>query len=258
MTARGVDLGPGRIAQVCLTWLWLLSSAGAQSPIQLRDVTRETGITFRHTDGGDAGQRYIVESVSAGLALFDYDGDGDVDVYFLNGAPLRGAKVDAAAKNALYRNEGGWKFSDVSQQAGVADTGYGLGVTVGDYDRDGDPDLYLNNYGPNVLYRNNGDGTFTDVTRKAGVANGHKVGAGAAFLDMDQDGDLDLYVANYVKFTYENHVLRKARGMPIYADPGDYEPWPDTLYRNNGDGTFTDVSKESGVSAVAGTGMGMV
>ena len=240
-----------------LAWTLLLATAGAQGPIQLREVTRETGITFRHTDGS-SGRRYIVETVTAGLALFDYDGDGDVDVYFLNGAPLLGTKADVPPRNALYRNEGAWKFTDVTDEAGVGDTGFGLGVAVGDYDNDGDPDVYLNNYGPNVLYRNNGDGTFADVTREAGVAAGHKVGAGACFLDADKDGDLDLYVANYVKFSYQTHVARQNDGFPEYSGPLDYPPEPDILYRNNGDGTFTDVSIESGVGAHAATGMGMV
>ncbi len=240
-----------------LAWLCLLSAALARGPIELRDVTRQTGITFQHTDGG-CGRRYIVETVSAGLALFDYDADGDVDIYFLNGAPLLGAEVDVPPTNALYRNDGGFRFTDVTEEAGVGDRGYGLGVAVGDYDNDGDPDVYLNNYGPNVLYRNNGDGTFTDVTDEAGVANGDKVGAGACFLDIDADGDLDLYVANYLRFSYDSHVSVTADGVPVYAGPSLYPPVPDTLYRNNGDGTFTDVSTESGVGAHAGWGMGIV
>jgi len=181
-----------------------------------------------------------------------------VDIYFLSGAPLRGTKAAVAPTNALYRNDGNWKFTDVTRAAGVGDTGYALGVAVGDYDNDGDPDVYLNNYGPNVLYRNNGDGTFTDVTRQAGVGNGHKVGAGANFLDMDKDGDLDLFVSNYVHFTYENHRIYHSKGFPKYSGPMDYPPTADTLFRNNGDGTFTDVSRESGVAASKGTGMGTV
>jgi len=229
----------------------------AGCPIVLTDVTARTGITFRHTDGG-SGARYIMETVSAGVALLDYDGDGDVDVYFLNGAPLKGAKVDKPPTNALWRNDGDFKFTDVTEAAGVGDRGYGLGVCAADYDNDGDQDLYLNNYGPNVLYRNNGDGTFTDVTEKAGVANGRKVGAGACFLDMDADGDLDLYVANYLQFDYRTHVRHRIRGVAAYMGPAHYPPVADTLYRNNGDGTFTDVSVASGVAARASWGMGMV
>ncbi|OHB77851.1 MAG: hypothetical protein A2Z25_15500 [Planctomycetes bacterium RBG_16_55_9] len=237
--------------------LCTVHAAGADRPIVLRDVTKEAGITFKHTDGG-SGRRYIMETVSAGLALFDYDGDGDIDIYFLNGAPLKGTEVAVAPKNALYRNEGNWKFTDVTDKAGVGDTGYGLGVAVGDYDNDGDPDIYLNNYGPNVLYRNNGDGTFTDVTKKAGVDNGFQVGAGTCFFDMDKDGDLDLYVSIYLDFSYEKHVLTTTRGYPVYANPRFYKPLPDTLYRNNGDGTFTDVSEASGVGGHPGWGMGTV
>ncbi len=197
-----------------------------------------------------------METVSAGLALFDYDGDGDEDIYFLNGAPLRGTKVKVPPVNTLYRNDGNWRFTDVTQESGAGDTGYGLGVAVGDYDNDGDPDIYLNNFGPNVLLRNNGDKTFTDVTDQAGVAAGNKVGAGVCFLDMDADGDLDLYVANYVKFSYEHHTTRYFGGYPRYPGPKDFDPDPDMLFRNNGDGTFTDVSIESGVGTHAGTGMG--
>jgi hypothetical protein len=242
---------------IALASFLVLCSSHATGQIVLRDVTSQTGITYRHTDGG-SGKRYIVETVSAGLALFDYDGDGDVDIYFLNGSPLKGTKPDATGVNALYRNDGAWRFTDVTDEAGLGDKGYGLGVAVGDYDNDGDQDVYLNNYGRNVLYRNNGDGTFSDVTEQAGVANGNQVGAGASLLDMDRDGDLDLYVANYVDFTYENHRIAHFNGFPAYAGPMDYNPTPDTLYRNNGDGTFMDVSQDSGIAAHKGTGMGMV
>ena len=239
-----------------LMFLPPLPAARAQ-PIVLRDVTVQSGIAFRHTDGS-SGRRYIVETVTGGLALFDYDGDGDQDIYFLNGAPLRGTEFDRPPTNALYRNEGDWNFTDVTAQAGVGDTGFGLGVAVADYDNDGWLDLYVNNYGPNVLYHNNGDGTFSDATGIAGVADGNKVGAGACFFDMDGDGDLDLYSANYVKFTYETHVARTLDGIPEYSGPKDYPPEPDTLFRNNGDGTFVDVSAPSGIGRYAGTGMGTV
>ncbi len=230
--------------------------AAPPGPIRLTDVTDQTGIDFVHCHGG-SGRRYIMETMSAGLALFDYDGDGLIDIYFLNGAPLPGTKTDTPPRNRLYRNLGGFRFVDVTEKAGVGDRGFGLGVAAADYDNDGDQDLYVNNFGPNVLYRNNGDGTFTDVTEQAGVANGNRVGAGVVFFDMDKDGDLDLYVANYVKFRYDRHVMRFVGGYPRYPGPRDYEPDPDTLYRNNGDGTFTDVSTESGIASRSGTGMGI-
>ncbi len=253
---------------VLLTGLWLPlgcrpgserppAPEPAQGPIQLRDVTAETRITFHHTDGS-SGQYYIIEAMSAGLALFDYDGDGLIDIYFLNGAPLKGASVDQTPRNALYRNLGNWQFVDVTEQAGVGDPGFGLGVTVADFNNNGLADLYLNNYGPNVLYRNNGDGTFTDVTAEAGVENGHLVGAGTAFLDINANGNLDLYAANYLDFCYDSHFVRTVNGYPAYPMPRDYQPVPDTLYRNNGDGTFTDISDESGIGRYAGTSMGLI
>jgi len=191
------------------------------------------------------------------MASLDYDGDGLIDLYFLNGRPLRGTPVpDVPPRNGLYRNLGGFRFEDVTTVAGVGDLGYGLGVCVGDFNNDGLPDLYINNYGPNVLYRNNGDGTFTDVTAQAGVARGDTVGAGANFVDIDGDGDLDLFVGNYVKFTYENHVVVIIRGAEWYAGPRDFPHQPNVLYRNNGDGSFTDISRPSGIAAHAGPAMG--
>jgi len=257
---RCVHEGSRRVGQrfaLVLVFLYVLSPVCAGSSIVLRDVTKKTGITFKHTDGS-SGHYYIMETVSAGLALFDYDGDGDTDIYFLSGAALKSRSFKTPPRNALYRNEGGWKFTDVTEKAGVGDSGYGLGVAVGDYDNDGDLDIYTNNYGPNVLYRNNGDGTFTDVTKQAGVANGFKVGAGACFLDADKDGDLDLYVSNYLDFSYDKHVRIVLRGFPVYANPRYYLPIPDDLYRNNGDGTFTNVTESSGVGRHAGWGMGIV
>ena len=233
------------------------SDSSAETPITLHDASARAGIAFTHTDGG-SGRRYIVEYVSAGLALFDYDGDGDEDIYFLNGAPLAGTHADTEPRNALYRNDGGFRFTDVTVEAGVGDTGHGLGVTAGDYDNDGHLDLYLNNFGPNVLYRNQGDGTFRAVSDEAGVVNGDRVGAGVCFLDFDGDGDLDLYVSNYVCFSYDMHTPRTLRGYSVYPSPLEYAPDPDTVYRNNGDGTFTDVSQACGVGRHPGTGMGMV
>ncbi|MCS7238464.1 MAG: CRTAC1 family protein [Thermoguttaceae bacterium] len=226
--------------------------------IRLCDVTGQTGINWRHTDGS-GGRRYIVETVTAGLATFDYDGDLWIDIYFLNGAALPGtARAFPPPRNALFRNRTGFSFEDVTAAAGVGDTGFGLGIAVGDYNNDGFPDFYVNNFGPNVLYRNNGDGTFVNATAEAGVAAGNRVGAGAAFLDIDADSDLDLYVANYVKVDLEKHPVRTAEGYPIYPGPMDFLPEADILFRNEGDGTFSDISASSGIGNYAGTGMGMV
>jgi len=233
-------------------------SSSARCPIQFRNVTPETGIDFVHTDGS-GGKRYIVETVASGLATFDYDGDGLIDIYFLNGAPLQGTQWDGPPpKNRLYRNLGNFRFEDVTDRAGVGDTGHGLGVAIGDYDNDGLPDIYVSNFGPKILYHNNGDGTFTDVTRQAGVADGNKVGAGACFFDMDGDGNLDLYVANYVDFSYETYTPKIFQGFHVYPGPAEFNPMRHTLFRNNGDGTFADVSMESGIGNYRGTGMGMV
>ncbi len=240
-----------------LSLLWTAWAHG-QDQILLREVTRQTtGIDFKHTDGS-SGRRYICENMTSGLALFDYDGDGRIDIYFPNGAPLPGAEADQPPKNRLYRNNGDWSFTDVTDHARVGDTGYGLGAVAGDLDNDGDQDLYVSNFGPNVLYRNNGDGTFSNTTVGAGVGNGDRFGAGVCFLDMDKDGDLDLYAANYIVFSCDMHVPYSIMGIPSYRAPQDYKPDPDTVYRNDGDGTFADVSDESGVAARAGTGMGIV
>lgn len=234
-----------------------LVGLGQDSLIQLTDVTDQSNVQFEHTHGGN-GMEYIVEGMSTGIVTFDYDADGNVDIYFLNGAALQGTDDDSERRNALYRNNGDWTFTDVTEEAGVGDSGYALGATVADYDGDQDLDIYISNFGANVLYRNNGDKTFTDVTAEAGVGNGNRVGAGVAFFDMDGDEDLDLYAANYVNFDYDKHVPIIIKGMRFQAGPQYYEPVPDSLFRNNGDGTFTDVSQESGVASVSGPGMGLV
>ena len=220
-------------------------------------MTRDTGITFVHTDG-HSGQRYIVETVTSGLALFDYDKDGLIDIYFPNGAALQGTHVDKPPTDALYRNEGGWRFRDVTAEAGVGEAGYSLGVAVADYDNDGDLDIFVNNYGPDVLYRNEGDGTFTDVTAGRGRQRRRYVGAGASFLDIDADGLVDLYVGNYVDFTYDKHSTTTRRGHVEYVGPRGYQPAPDFLFHNNGDGTFADVSEASGIRQCTPSTMGIV
>jgi hypothetical protein len=223
----------------------------------LTDVTDQSAIAWKHRDGS-SGQRYLIEPASAGVALFDYDGDGWIDIYFVSGTPLPPGEPDPTAANALYRNEGGMRFRDVTHEAGVGSHRFGLGVTVGDYDADGDADLYVNNFGPNVLYRNDGDGTFTDVTQETGVGCGIRSGAGTSFLDMEGDGDLDLFVANYVDFQLNNNVQRTIDGFPCYPGPLDFQPKANFLFRNDGDGRFTDVSRDSGIAQASGSGMGTI
>jgi hypothetical protein len=227
------------------------------TPFTLHDVTDQTGIAFRHTDG-HSGQRYIVENVCSGLAIFDYDGDGLEDIYFLNGGMLKGTNTDPPPRNVLYRNLGDWKFQDVTESAGVGDTGHSLGVAAADYDNDGDIDLYLNNFGPNVLYRNEGNGHFVDATAEAGLANGDRVGSGVCFLDIDQDGLLDLFVSSYVQFSYAGHKPRSRAGIASYPGPLEYAPEGDRLYRNDGDGSFSDITEASGIGDSKGKGMGVV
>ena len=232
-------------------------AAPAKSAIQLTDVTAQTGITFQHRDGS-CGDYNILETVTAGLATFDYDNDGDEDIYFVSGGALKGTAYPSPPTNELYRNDGNWKFTDVTAESGVGDTSHGLAVAAADYDNDGDLDLYVSNYGPNVLYRNNGNGTFTDVTQQAGVAGTDYVGAGVCFLDADGDGDLDLFVSDYVVFEYDSFPVKRLRGSSIYPGPKSHRPTTDSLYRNNGDGTFTDVSRQAGFHQQAGSGMGTV
>ena len=226
-------------------------------PIFLEDVTAATGIGFVHDDGG-SGRRFIPETVTAGVATFDHDLDGRIDIYFPNGADLPGTEPPRRPRAMLARNRGGWRFDDVTAAAGLDHEAYGVGVTVGDLDNDGFPDLCTSNNGPKRMWRNMGDGTFVDVTTAAGTADGHKLGAGLALLDADGDGDLDLYAANYVRFSPEGHVSPRIRGVPLYHGPRDYEAWPDSFFRNDGDGRFSDQSVAAGIAAVAGPGMGVV
>lgn len=232
------------------------SSNHRRTQIQLADWTDRSGIDFVHVDG-NCGRHYIMETVSCGLATFDYDGDGLIDIYFCNGASLPGCDPASKARHALYRNLGNLVFREVTDEAGLGCTAFGLGVTIGDYDNDGHPDIYLSNFGPNVLYRNNGDGTFATVTTEDTGRSG-RVGAGTCFLDMDGDGDLDLFAANYVQFSTAVHHAPEHRGRSVYPGPLDYPAATNTLLRNQGDGRFTDVSADSGISAKPGTGMGVV
>ena len=181
----------------------LLLSVPLYANPRFYDATQEAGIDFVHVNGAN-GQKFVIETVGPGGGFFDYDGDGRLDIYLINGAAVPGTDYDHAPQNALYHNRGNGTFADVTAHAGVGDTGYGMGCAVGDYDNDGDLDLYVTNFGANVLYRNEGDGTFTDVTGAAQVGD-EGWGASAAFADIDRDGFVDLYVGNYHNFSYTNH-----------------------------------------------------
>jgi len=239
-----------------------------QQPL-FREVAAETGLNFLHTTGA-TGEYFMPEIMGAGVALFDYDNDGDLDVYLLQGMklnPSEQAKLkfplpkDWKSGNRLFRNElvpsGKLKFTDVTEAAGLGLVAYGMGAATGDYDNDGDVDLYVTNFGANVLYRNNGNGTFTDVTAQAGV-NDPRWSSSAAFVDYDQDGLLDLFVCNYVDFTVKgNKPCFAPTGEVDYCSPSSYKPVPDRLFRNEGNGRFSDATVVSGISAAYGPGLGV-
>ena len=232
--------------------------ARADRGIQFVDVTQEAGIHWKHTDGR-SGQKYFMETLGSGAAFFDYDADGDPDLYFVNGAPLPGYVAQEVPTNCLYQNNGDGTFTDVTEKSGVGDTGYGHGCAVGDYNNDGQLDLYVANYGTNRLYRNNGDGTFTDVADIAGVTE-PRWSSSCAFADYDRDGNLDLYVVNYIVFDIDENPWcgLKEKGIRAYCEPNNFPAQSDTLFRNNGDGTFTDVTKSAGIYNTTGKGLGVV
>ena len=213
------------------------------------DVTKEAGINVKHSYG-DFDLTNIVEGTGAGAMFFDYDADGWLDIYFVNGCWLknvndnRGRRLRGKLANCLYRNNGDGTFTDVTEETGVGHKGYGVGCSAADFDNDGDLDLYVLNYGPNVFYRNNGNGTFTDISQASGLANPNW-SLSAPWFDYDNDGDIDVYVANYLE--YDSGKFRSYYPAAGYPGPLSYSGQPDALYRNNGDGTFTDVTKEAGL-----------
>ncbi len=233
-----------------------IPEAGNKSAAWFEDVILSSKISFVHTSG-QSGHFWFPEISIGGVGLLDFDGDGDLDIYLVQGGSI---EQGGAAKhsNQLYRNNGNWTFEDVTASAGVGDTAYGSGCACADYDGDGDIDIYVTNWGPNVLYRNNGDGTFTNVTASAGVGDA-SWGASAAFFDYDRDGDLDLFIANYLHWSPDREIeCASGTGQRDYCNPMNYKsPARDTLYQNKGDGTFRDISDSAGLSTVFGNGFGV-
>ncbi|MEJ7608792.1 MAG: VCBS repeat-containing protein [Bryobacteraceae bacterium] len=229
------------------------------------DVTARSGIRFR-TEASKTPEKYLLESMVGGVGLIDYDGDGRLDIFFVNGAKLEspmkaGAlpdKTDERFWNRLYRNNGDGTFTDVTAKAGVQGHSYGMGIAVADYDNDGHADLYVTNFGKNILYRNNGDGTFSDITDRAGVGGGGW-STSAAFVDYDADGHLDLIVARYLDWDFSKNIWcgDKRPEARAYCHPNQFQPVTHFVYRNKGNGTFEDVTELAGWKKSPGKGLGV-
>jgi hypothetical protein len=235
-----------------------VAAAGPETTVWFVDATRDAGIAFHHVNGASP-DKHLVETMGSGAAFFDYDNDGWIDLFLVDGGSLADASVARRARHRLYHNRGNGTFDDVTMRSGIAPREYGMGVCAGDYDNDGWVDLYVTNFGPNTLYRNRGDGTFVDVTSSARVGT-PLFSASCAFADLDRDGDLDLFVTNYVDAKADHspfcgNVARKTR---FYCHPLIYNPLPNIIYRNDGAGVFTDVSMAWGVGALTGNGLAVV
>ncbi len=224
----------------------------------LSDVASAAGLTAPVIYGGVNSNTYILEAIGCGAAFLDYDNDGWLDILLLTGSRWDGAPADAT--NRLYRNNRNGTFTDVTEKAGLTRLGWFCGVTVGDYNNDGFEDIFITGWPQNILYRNNGDGTFTDVTRQAGLLHeGDRWGTGCTFVDFDRDGNLDLFISNYVKFdpkvippTGKSNICN-FKGVPVNCGPRGLHPETSMLYRNNGNGTFTDISLPSGIAKATGS-----
>jgi hypothetical protein len=247
------------IAAALAVSLKLPTGTAQEAPsVTFVDVTAAAGIGFKH-DNARSPEKYLIETMGAGAAWLDYDNDGYLDLYLVNSAATKAYQPPQPLRSSLYRNNRDGTFTDVTDKAGVAASGlFGMGVAVGDYDNDGYPDLYVIGYGRSLLYHNNRDGTFVDVTEKAGVANAGKWGSSGAWFDYDHDGRLDLIVANYLDFTPEKNLICAEAGHRSYCHPNKYRGQAPTLFRNNGNGTFTDVSRSSKIGLKAGNGLGVV
>jgi hypothetical protein len=236
--------------------------APAASAIQFENLIEPSKIKFKLKNSVSP-QRYTFETMAGGVALFDYNNDGLLDIFFTNGAAIPSLeKSDASYSNRLFRNNGDGTFTDVTEKAGLQGIGYAMGVAAGDYDNDGFVDLYITGVNRNQLLHNNGDGTFTDVTEKAGVSGvipkyGKAWGANAGWFDYNNDGLLDLFVANYLNYDMKTATHCMQAGIPAYCSPIGFLGTPNILYRNNGDGTFTDVSEQSHISHYVGKAMGL-
>jgi enediyne biosynthesis protein E4 len=233
----------------------------ADSPPQpiFSDVTADAGITWSHFNGYSP-DRYLIETMGGGVGLFDFEGDGWLDIFLLNGGETPRGKSEKRLQNALYRNLGNGKFVDVAAEAGVGRVkSYGMGVAIADFDNDGRPDIFVTGFPDCTLYHNNGNGTFTDVTADAGLQNAGRWASGAAWFDYDRDGFLDLVVCNYAEFSFEGVAPRcEYLNARTYCEQRAYKGMPLTLYHNNRNGTFTDVSRSSGLDRFVGRALGVV
>jgi len=243
-------------------WIWLPAQSAPAGPITFENILQRSGIRFV-MDSSSSSRKHQIETMLSGVAIFDYNNDGLMDLYFVNGARLPDMdKSDPRYWNRLYRNNGDGTFTDVTEKAGVRGAGFAMGVAAADYDNDGFADLYVTGVNRNQLFHNNGDGTFTDVTEKAGVAGIHpKLGKtwsiSAGWFDYDNDGRLDLFVTNYVNWSLATEPVCKTHDIVAYCAPDSYTGQPNMLFHNNGDGTFTDVSESSGIGKHVGKGMGV-
>jgi enediyne biosynthesis protein E4 len=259
-------------------WLWPSSQADHKADmaknsgppsddvdVTFLNVARESGLNVKTIFGGEHKNKYLLETTGCGVAFYDYDNDGWLDIFLVNGSRLEGFPASTEPTSHLFRNNRDGTFTDVTVKAGVAHSGWGQGVCIGDYDNDGWEDLFVTYYGKNVLYHNNGDGTFTDVSRKAGVAGkGTRWNTGCAFVDYDRDGHLDLFVANYIDMDLATAPVPESgpclyKGVLVACGPPGLQGGKNILYHNHRDGTFTDVSEAAGIFRANGTyGLGVL